>query len=195
MLWLRRAIFVLCSFLILPFTSGCTNQAARVRATISDASLPNTTVERVARVVHFLEECPYWERYSTGEKYASRRLKIEENMMQVSNFATAEIRQAVVQYLRRPVESRPPRENNIHVLNRLIFAVPQFKKGTLPPNGVYPPWSITHYDRFDILWPWEQRSNGSFHLRVDAIGGSSGPNIDPLEQFDVFLRIYGRRKL
>jgi hypothetical protein len=195
MLRLRPPTALFVGLVTLTHTGGCTRPSATIPNRASAVLSPNTPTERVGRIVHFLEACPYWQRYSMGKKYTSRRLAIEKNMMEIARFETWEVRKAIVQYLGEPDKDVWMRQWNIHVLNRLIFAVPRFEKGTLPPYRVVPPWNIGHHDRFDILWPWESQGDGSFHLRVEVMGPSSGPIPDPLQQFDVFLKVYGRRKL
>jgi hypothetical protein len=148
-------------------------------------------------VFKLLITAPKWS--MLGEKDDAKREKITEIFTTVAHYDTATIRIAVkrIIYCNRG-NFNPDVGNfclfNLMALNRFVFNVPEFISNNeldkipfylgmrLPEEG----------DMVKILWPLSKASDNKVRL-TSLFYANSGPLPNPLDEFDSFAKVFGRR--
>jgi hypothetical protein len=83
--------------------------------------------------------------------------------------------------------------SKLFVLNRFVFNVPEHAKFSGPFFGGWE--GVPHDEReMNVMWPLSHGKDGQLELS-GAYGGYSGERFRALEEFDFFLRKYGRRSI
>jgi hypothetical protein len=169
---------LICAVVAVRLYAAETNQVAMV---------PDDAVDAV---VGILESCPAWSDPNTkGEE-------ILAHLAQLSARETSVIRSGMDRFVTRHLSQKTyniASMSKLFVLNRFLFAVPEKEKFAAPFFGGFEGVPYTQSE-MNPMWPLSYGNGG--HVRLSGrYSGYSGDNYRAVQEFDYFLKKYGRRKL
>lgn len=166
--------------ILLLFECGCVSGSGRHKS--------STTSANIAEVLQLINGCPEWTEIEQGDTQKPRQ--IMRMLKGLSRFDTKTLRGAISQ----KIETNYQFEDfaKLYLINRFIFAVPEWVEAT---NYVtFAGWfGIPKEEgKIDLLYPFEQTSDGGLKL-VGRHIGYLGPPYPALMEFDYLSKKYGRR--
>jgi hypothetical protein len=141
-------------------------------------------------VVRILDSCPAWSDSSAKTE------DILSHLAQVSARESSVIRAGMERFVARHISQKTydiASMSKLFVLNRFLFAVPEKVKVAAPFFGGF---EGVPYNQsvMNVMWPLSFSDGG--HIRLSGrYSGYSGDNYLAVQEFDFFLKKYGRRKL
>ena len=156
---------------------------------------PNAAVDRVFAL---LSSAPSWPVLDVNDNV--KRKQIDEAYSKVAQYEDATIRAAMEEYVRCCLDNNNCGSAqgfsvfNMIVLNRFVFNVPErMSKETLKALPFYLGMGVPQDEKSEnILWPVTVAKDGSVVLTAQFYA-HDGPLPDPLREFDIFEKTFGRR--
>ena len=143
-------------------------------------------------VLKEIEDMPIWSSTPFGGD-RKRFEPIEQSLVRIADYDSDTIRRAFVYSSQSLLNQRTVAlEEKLFLINHYIFALPTVDDGVMRYFGGWVPDD----PRIEgPLWPFvREQPTGDIRLR-GYFAGYLGPRYAPLEEFDFFLRQYGRRRL
>jgi hypothetical protein len=133
-----------------------------------------------------LDRCPEWTQLNGDDRGAKQKILL--CLAQISTNDIRDIRIGVTKFLH--TQRGQAESGKIFLLNRYLFNVPELGE---PDDSIVTPWhSPTRSGRLDLLWPFSLMPKGDLEL-TGNFKGYTGESYRPLDEFDYFLKTYGRR--
>jgi hypothetical protein len=167
---------------ILVFGCGVSRQQRMQKLTAP----PQNQTDQIAQVATILRSMPEW------LQLPRKGSDIISSLTSISHFPTEVIRAAEFSYLNSATsEDDSVKWDKLMLTHRYIFAVP----ARVRPEDVrfFGGWGRTGSEStLNLLWPFEEKQDGSLHLRW-LPSGYLGPDYRALDEFDYFSKRFGRR--
>jgi len=157
---------------------------------------------KVDEVYKILVATPLWECLDDSVKGNAAREQININFSKIALYETSVIRDAVEAYLSQCFGGKNYNPKlifsvySISILNRFIFNVPEIiTRKELDKLPFYFVGMTLPHDEINVnlLWPVTRAKDGSLKL-TGFMETYSGPQAQPLSEFDIFNKTFGRRK-
>lgn len=154
----------------------------------SEAKQQSTTGETPSQVVRILESCPAWSSANANKR------EIIASLQRLSTNQTSVLRSGIEQFVAKCQSENAYDVGNmskLFVLNRFVFSVPERDRYDGPFFGG---WEGIPHDQKEmrILWPLSHAKDGQLQL-TGTFAGYSGHLYLAVQEFDYFLKKYGRR--
>jgi hypothetical protein len=165
----------------------CTGDLAQSGYTQQSPAAPSREVSSVEAVVKSLQSCPAWTVPGSDPEV------IVSHLNRLTRLSSPILRAGIEEFVARCTANKSYDIANMSkpfILNRLLFAVADKETSDVRYFGG---WDRPPDDRArDELWPLRMAEDHKLHL-TGKYFGYGGPEYQAVQEFDYFLRKYGRR--